>query len=148
MLLAASVWDYRRCRAASMNTKSSGLFTLIRSLGLTDPSVSHPAGLRRSFRLGKKSSWVRRAAPSQRWSTGVNGWNPPPAYREVIPYGRDPEDGHRLVVLVGRYELQKQRGWKHLREGAAERTLGGGSVHSPARPLKQNIWSSLELPLV
>ncbi|TWW72899.1 MAGUK p55 subfamily member 7-like isoform X2 [Takifugu flavidus] len=61
----------------------------------------HIAGLRRSFRLGRKSSWVREAARAKRWSTGVNGSNPPPTYREVIPYRRDPEDGHRLVVLVG-----------------------------------------------
>uniref|UniRef100_H3CR16 Membrane protein, palmitoylated 7b (MAGUK p55 subfamily member 7) n=1 Tax=Tetraodon nigroviridis TaxID=99883 RepID=H3CR16_TETNG len=61
----------------------------------------HIAGLRRSFRLGKKSSRVRRAAGSRRWSAGGNGSNPPPAYREVIPYRRDPGDGRRLVVLVG-----------------------------------------------
>lgn len=83
---------------------------------LTDPSVSHPAGLRRSFRLGRKSSWVREAARAKRWSTGVNGSNPPPTYREVIPYRRDPADGHRLVVLVGGYEQHKQCGWKHLRK--------------------------------
>lgn len=47
---------------------------------------------------------------------GVNGSNPPPTYREVIPYRRDPEDGHRLVVLVGGYEQKKERGWEHLRK--------------------------------
>ncbi|CAF97629.1 unnamed protein product, partial [Tetraodon nigroviridis] len=77
------------------------LATLIFALHLTDSPVSRAAGLRRSFRLGKKSSRVRRAAGSRRWSAGGNGSNPPPAYREVIPYRRDPGDGRRLVVLVG-----------------------------------------------
>ncbi|XP_049453237.1 MAGUK p55 subfamily member 7-like [Epinephelus fuscoguttatus] len=61
----------------------------------------HIAGLRRSFRLGRKSSWTREAARSRRWSTGVHGSFRPPTYIEVIPYHRDPKDRHRLVVLVG-----------------------------------------------
>lgn len=113
-----------RWTAASMNTNRTRgwLQQLVyidlefSATHLTDPSVSHPAGLRRSFRLGRKSSWVREAARAKRWSTGVNGSNPPPTYREVIPYRRDPEDGHRLVVLVGGYEQKKQCGWKHLRK--------------------------------
>ncbi|XP_044076884.1 MAGUK p55 subfamily member 7-like isoform X2 [Siniperca chuatsi] len=59
------------------------------------------AGLRRSFRLGRKSSRAREAAQSRRWSTGVQGSIRPPTYIEVIPYLRDPKGKHRLVVLVG-----------------------------------------------
>ncbi|XP_031721239.1 MAGUK p55 subfamily member 7-like [Anarrhichthys ocellatus] len=61
----------------------------------------HIAGLRRSFRLGTKSSWDREVAQSKRWSTGVRSSIRPPTYKEVIPYHRDPKDRHRLVVLVG-----------------------------------------------
>lgn len=134
--------------AASMNTlkkKKKKAACLRRSgdLHLTDPSVSRPAGFRRSFRLGKKSSWVRQAAGSKRWSTGVNGSNPPPAYREVIPYRRDPEDGARLVVLVGGYELQERRGWKHLWKETAGRTGAACFPHS-----QTELWSSAEVPLV
>uniref|UniRef100_A0A3Q3WY42 Uncharacterized protein n=1 Tax=Mola mola TaxID=94237 RepID=A0A3Q3WY42_MOLML len=63
--------------------------------------VKPPAGLRRSFRLGRKSSWTREAARSRRWSTRVNASVPPPTYKEVVPYHRDPKDRHRLVVLFG-----------------------------------------------
>ncbi|KAI4810122.1 hypothetical protein KUCAC02_018969 [Chaenocephalus aceratus] len=61
----------------------------------------HIAGLRRSFRLGRKSSWAREAARSRSWSTGVHSSVRPPAYKQVTPYHRDPKDPHRLVVLVG-----------------------------------------------
>ncbi|KAM8727766.1 MAGUK p55 subfamily member 7-like [Acanthopagrus schlegelii] len=61
----------------------------------------HIAGLRRSFRLGRKSSRAREAARRRRWSTGVHGPVRPPTYIEVIPYHRDPKERHRLVVLVG-----------------------------------------------
>nr|XP_046265355.1 MAGUK p55 subfamily member 7-like [Scatophagus argus]XP_046265356.1 MAGUK p55 subfamily member 7-like [Scatophagus argus]XP_046265357.1 MAGUK p55 subfamily member 7-like [Scatophagus argus] len=61
----------------------------------------HIAGLRRSFRLGRKSSWAREAARSRRWSTGVHGSIRPPTYIEVIPYHRGPKDRRRLVILVG-----------------------------------------------
>ncbi|XP_073347045.1 MAGUK p55 subfamily member 7-like isoform X2 [Pagrus major] len=61
----------------------------------------HIAGLRRSFRLGRKSSRAKEAARHRRWSTGVHGSIRPPTYIEVIPYHRDPEERHRLVVLVG-----------------------------------------------
>ncbi|XP_047188149.1 MAGUK p55 subfamily member 7-like isoform X2 [Scophthalmus maximus] len=61
----------------------------------------HVAGLRRSFRLGRKSSWAREVAGSRRWSGGVHGSFHPPTYIEVIPYHRDPKDKHRLVILVG-----------------------------------------------
>ncbi|XP_039999535.1 MAGUK p55 subfamily member 7-like isoform X3 [Xiphias gladius] len=61
----------------------------------------HIAGLRRSFRLGRKSSWARDAARSRRWSAGVHGLLRPPTYIVVVPYHRDPKDKHRLVVLVG-----------------------------------------------
>ncbi|XP_047445610.1 MAGUK p55 subfamily member 7-like [Mugil cephalus] len=61
----------------------------------------HIAGLRRSFRLGRKSSLAREAARSRRWSAGLHGSIHPPTYIEVIPYHRHPGDRHRLVVLVG-----------------------------------------------
>eukprot|EP00064_Thunnus_orientalis_P009846 superscaffoldBa00001275_g9872 len=61
----------------------------------------HIAGLRRSFRLGRKSSAAREAARSRRWSSGVHGSICPPTYIEVIPYCKDPKDRHRLVILVG-----------------------------------------------
>ncbi|KAM9719257.1 MAGUK p55 subfamily member 7-like isoform 2-T2 [Menidia menidia] len=61
----------------------------------------HIAGLRRSFRLGRKSSRARRAARCRRWSAEVHGTIRPPTYMEVIPYRRKPKDRHRLVVLVG-----------------------------------------------
>ncbi|XP_071348445.1 MAGUK p55 subfamily member 7-like isoform X2 [Trachinotus anak] len=61
----------------------------------------HIAGLRRSFRLGRKGSRAREAARSRRWSAGVHGSFRPPTYIEAIPYHRDPKDRHRLVVLVG-----------------------------------------------
>ncbi|XP_036939821.1 MAGUK p55 subfamily member 7-like isoform X2 [Acanthopagrus latus] len=60
----------------------------------------HIAGLRRSFRLGRKSSRAREAARRRRWSTGVHGPVRPPTYIEVIPYHRDPKERHRLVILV------------------------------------------------
>ncbi|XP_077360591.1 MAGUK p55 subfamily member 7-like [Festucalex cinctus] len=65
----------------------------------------HIAGLRRSFRLGKKSNWVKEAARSKRWSSGVHeSICPPtylPTYAEVIPYYKDSEERHHLVILVG-----------------------------------------------
>ncbi|KAM3604016.1 uncharacterized protein V6R79_005236 [Siganus canaliculatus] len=61
----------------------------------------HVAGLRRSFRLGRKSNWDREATRPRRWSTEVHGSLQPPTYIEVVPYHRSPEDLRRLVVLVG-----------------------------------------------
>ncbi|XP_058489740.1 MAGUK p55 subfamily member 7-like isoform X1 [Solea solea] len=61
----------------------------------------HIAGLRRSFRLGRKSSWAREAARSRRWSAGAHGPFHPPTYIEVIPYRKDHKDRHRVVALVG-----------------------------------------------
>ncbi|XP_019733479.1 MAGUK p55 subfamily member 7 [Hippocampus comes] len=63
--------------------------------------VKAAAGLRKSFRLGKKSNWVKEAARSKRWSSGVQESICPPTYIEVIPYRQDSEERHRLVVLVG-----------------------------------------------
>uniref|UniRef100_A0A3P9BMF2 MAGUK p55 subfamily member 7 n=1 Tax=Maylandia zebra TaxID=106582 RepID=A0A3P9BMF2_9CICH len=65
------------------------------------PCVSLPAGLRRSFRLGRKSSWAKEAARFRRWSAGVRSSICPPTYIEVIPYHREPKDRHRVVILVG-----------------------------------------------
>ncbi|XP_055359687.1 MAGUK p55 subfamily member 7-like isoform X3 [Betta splendens] len=58
-------------------------------------------GIRRSFRLGKKSSLTTDAAGSRRWSAGMHGSVCPPTYIEVMPYHSPPEDRGRLVVLVG-----------------------------------------------
>uniref|UniRef100_A0A3Q1FHH6 MAGUK p55 subfamily member 7-like n=1 Tax=Acanthochromis polyacanthus TaxID=80966 RepID=A0A3Q1FHH6_9TELE len=63
--------------------------------------VKPPAGLRRSFRLGRKTSWAKEAARFRRWSAGVHGSICPPTYIEVMRYHREPKDRHRLVVLVG-----------------------------------------------
>ncbi|XP_041659539.1 MAGUK p55 subfamily member 7-like [Cheilinus undulatus] len=61
----------------------------------------HIAGLRRSFRLGRKSTWAKEAARSRRWSAVVHSTFTTPTYIEVIPHYRDPTDRHRLVLLVG-----------------------------------------------
>ncbi|CAL9689013.1 unnamed protein product [Knipowitschia caucasica] len=61
----------------------------------------HIAGLRRSFRLGRKGSVAREVARSRRWSTGLHSSIRPPTYIEVIPYHSEPTDRHKLVVLVG-----------------------------------------------
>ncbi|KAK2895619.1 hypothetical protein Q8A73_015107 [Channa argus] len=61
----------------------------------------HIAGLRRSFRLGRKSRWAREATRSRRWSAGVQGSVCTLTYIEVMPYHRSPKDRQRLVVLVG-----------------------------------------------
>uniref|UniRef100_A0A3B4B5Q8 Membrane protein, palmitoylated 7b (MAGUK p55 subfamily member 7) n=1 Tax=Periophthalmus magnuspinnatus TaxID=409849 RepID=A0A3B4B5Q8_9GOBI len=75
---------------------------LQRPRALFKPRTSKaPAGLRRSFRLGRKGSVAREAVRSRRWSAGVHGSIRPPTYVEVIPYHRTPTDKHRLVVLVG-----------------------------------------------
>ncbi|XP_061587471.1 MAGUK p55 subfamily member 7-like [Cololabis saira] len=52
----------------------------------------HVAGLRRSFRLSRRSSRSKDAARVAAC---------PPTYREVVPYHRESKDRHRLVVLVG-----------------------------------------------
>uniref|UniRef100_A0A672H8K7 Membrane protein, palmitoylated 7b (MAGUK p55 subfamily member 7) n=1 Tax=Salarias fasciatus TaxID=181472 RepID=A0A672H8K7_SALFA len=67
----------------------------------SDKKFSSGPGLRRSFRLGRKSSLAREAARSRRWSAGVHGAMCPPTYVEVIPHPREPRDRRRLVVLVG-----------------------------------------------
>ncbi|KAK7945050.1 hypothetical protein WMY93_000778 [Mugilogobius chulae] len=61
----------------------------------------HIAGLRRSFRLGRKGSVARETARSRRWSAGVHSSISPPTYIQVVPYHKAPTDWHRLVVLVG-----------------------------------------------
>ncbi|XP_061151428.1 MAGUK p55 subfamily member 7-like [Syngnathus typhle] len=61
----------------------------------------HIAGLRSSFRLGKKSNWVKEAAQSKRWSSGVHESICPPTYIEVIPSNKDCGQRQQLVVLLG-----------------------------------------------
>ncbi|XP_021175117.2 MAGUK p55 subfamily member 7 isoform X2 [Fundulus heteroclitus] len=61
----------------------------------------HIAGLRRSFRLGRKSSRASKTAKLRRWSSEVHGTICPPTYIEVVPYHKEPKDRHRLIVLVG-----------------------------------------------
>uniref|UniRef100_A0A672YQN0 Membrane protein, palmitoylated 7b (MAGUK p55 subfamily member 7) n=1 Tax=Sphaeramia orbicularis TaxID=375764 RepID=A0A672YQN0_9TELE len=93
---------WQACHLSDQNTRAG----LIPSQQLherqtPDHSVSVAAGLRRSFRLGRKGSQAREAARSRRWSAGVHGSICPPTYIEVIPYHKDPSDRHRLVVMVG-----------------------------------------------
>ncbi|XP_043991372.1 MAGUK p55 subfamily member 7-like isoform X2 [Gambusia affinis] len=59
------------------------------------------AGLRRSFRLGRKSSRARKSAQLRRWSSEIHGAICPRTYVEVVPYHKEPKDRHRLIVLVG-----------------------------------------------
>uniref|UniRef100_A0A3P8U6M8 Membrane protein, palmitoylated 7b (MAGUK p55 subfamily member 7) n=1 Tax=Amphiprion percula TaxID=161767 RepID=A0A3P8U6M8_AMPPE len=80
---------HERCPFVSLQRTTNILF------------ISFPAGLRRSFRLGRKASWATEAARFRRWSTGVHGSICPPTYIEVMRYHREPKDRHRLVVLVG-----------------------------------------------
>ncbi|XP_015233502.1 PREDICTED: MAGUK p55 subfamily member 7-like [Cyprinodon variegatus] len=61
----------------------------------------HIAGLRRSFRLGRKSSRSRKTTQLRRWNSEVHGAICPPTYIEVVPYHKEPNDRHRLIVLVG-----------------------------------------------
>ncbi|XP_007555089.2 MAGUK p55 subfamily member 7-like isoform X2 [Poecilia formosa] len=61
----------------------------------------HIAGLRRSFRLGRKSSRARKPAQLRRWSSETPGAVCPRTYIEVVPYHKEPKDRHRLIVLVG-----------------------------------------------
>ncbi|XP_076732420.1 MAGUK p55 subfamily member 7 isoform X3 [Maylandia zebra] len=69
----------------------------------------HVAGLRRSFRLGRKSSWAKEAARFRRWSAGVRSSICPPTYIEVIPYHREPKDRHRVVILVDTTREKKRQ---------------------------------------
>ncbi|KAM3866063.1 MAGUK p55 subfamily member 7-like [Diretmus argenteus] len=61
----------------------------------------HIAGSRRSFRLGRRGSRGRNATRPRRKSAGMDVSVHTPTYMEVVPYRRDPKDGHRLVLLVG-----------------------------------------------
>uniref|UniRef100_A0A3Q2DF83 Membrane protein, palmitoylated 7b (MAGUK p55 subfamily member 7) n=1 Tax=Cyprinodon variegatus TaxID=28743 RepID=A0A3Q2DF83_CYPVA len=56
---------------------------------------------RRSFRLGRKSSRSRKTTQLRRWNSEVHGAICPPTYIEVVPYHKEPNDRHRLIVLVG-----------------------------------------------
>lgn len=67
-----------------------------------------PAGLRRSFRLSRKSSRTKNASWFWRWSTEVQGVICPHTYREVIPYLREAKDKQRLVILVGEFAYSSQ----------------------------------------
>ncbi|XP_047224539.1 MAGUK p55 subfamily member 7-like isoform X3 [Girardinichthys multiradiatus] len=61
----------------------------------------HIAGLRRSFRLGRKGSRTRKTAQLRRWSSEVHGAISPPTYIEVVLYHKEPKDRPRLIVLIG-----------------------------------------------
>ncbi|CAB1325782.1 unnamed protein product, partial [Coregonus sp. 'balchen'] len=60
----------------------------------------HIAGLRRSFRLGRRGS-RSGSVESKRKSQEMGGVTQTPTYLEVAPYCRDPKEGRRLVLLVG-----------------------------------------------
>uniref|UniRef100_A0A3P9M5I3 Membrane protein, palmitoylated 7b (MAGUK p55 subfamily member 7) n=1 Tax=Oryzias latipes TaxID=8090 RepID=A0A3P9M5I3_ORYLA len=77
-------------------------FMLQRPKPLFKPQRPRPAaGLRRSFRLSRKSSRTKNASWFWRWSTEVHGVLCPHTYREVVPSLRDAKDKHRLVILIG-----------------------------------------------
>uniref|UniRef100_A0A8C8DVX9 MAGUK p55 subfamily member 7 n=1 Tax=Oryzias sinensis TaxID=183150 RepID=A0A8C8DVX9_9TELE len=61
----------------------------------------HIPGLRRSFRLSRKSSRTKNVSWFWRWSTEVHGVLCPHTYREVVPSLREAKDKHRLVILIG-----------------------------------------------
>nr|XP_023833421.1 MAGUK p55 subfamily member 7-like [Salvelinus alpinus] len=60
----------------------------------------HIAGLRRSFRLGRRGG-RSGSVESKRKSQEMGGATQTPTYLEVAPYCRDPKEGRRLVLLVG-----------------------------------------------
>uniref|UniRef100_H2M113 Membrane protein, palmitoylated 7b (MAGUK p55 subfamily member 7) n=1 Tax=Oryzias latipes TaxID=8090 RepID=H2M113_ORYLA len=77
-------------------------FMLQRPKPLFKPQRPRPAaGLRRSFRLSRKSSRTKNASWFWRWSTEVHGVLCPHTYREVVPSLREAKDKHRLVILIG-----------------------------------------------
>ncbi|XP_059915842.1 MAGUK p55 subfamily member 7-like isoform X2 [Gadus macrocephalus] len=57
------------------------------------------AGQRRSFRLGRRGG--HGTDPRRRRAAGLEGLTRAPAYLEVVPYRRGPNDRPRLVLLVG-----------------------------------------------
>uniref|UniRef100_UPI003AAAE590 MAGUK p55 subfamily member 7-like n=1 Tax=Centroberyx gerrardi TaxID=166262 RepID=UPI003AAAE590 len=84
--------------------KSTGdpqTFTLVEDADYGAITGIHIAGLRRSFRLGRRGSRARAAAQSRRRSAGADGSVRTPTYMEVVPYRRETRDRHRLVLLVG-----------------------------------------------
>uniref|UniRef100_A0A8C8D9Z4 Membrane protein, palmitoylated 7b (MAGUK p55 subfamily member 7) n=1 Tax=Oncorhynchus tshawytscha TaxID=74940 RepID=A0A8C8D9Z4_ONCTS len=63
--------------------------------------ISFPAaGLRRSFRLGRRGGRSGNVE-SKRKSQEMGGATQTPTYLEVAPYCRDHKEGRRLVLLVG-----------------------------------------------
>uniref|UniRef100_A0A8C7YVY7 MAGUK p55 subfamily member 7 n=1 Tax=Oryzias sinensis TaxID=183150 RepID=A0A8C7YVY7_9TELE len=77
-------------------------FMLQRPKPLFKPQRPRPAaGLRRSFRLSRKSSRTKNVSWFWRWSTEVHGVLCPHTYREVVPSLREAKDKHRLVILIG-----------------------------------------------
>ncbi|XP_037537899.1 MAGUK p55 subfamily member 7-like [Nematolebias whitei] len=63
----------------------------------------HIAGLRRSFRLGRKGSVATKDVRFRRWSAEALSMINIPTYTEVIPYQKESKDRHRLVVLKIKY---------------------------------------------
>ncbi|XP_056149796.1 MAGUK p55 subfamily member 7-like [Lampris incognitus] len=82
----------------------SPIVLVLHAIGFCPPPakdrVVATAGLRRSFRLGRRGSWSRDAQCRGR-SDGADGLPHIPTYMEVVPYRRTPKDSHRLVLLVG-----------------------------------------------
>ncbi|KAG7227309.1 hypothetical protein INR49_000313, partial [Caranx melampygus] len=56
---------------------------------------------KKEFPTWKKEQQGQRGGSVQEMECRGTRLIPPPTYREVIPYRRDPKDRHRLVVLVG-----------------------------------------------
>ncbi|KAL0966854.1 hypothetical protein UPYG_G00300990 [Umbra pygmaea] len=61
----------------------------------------HIAGLRRSFRLGRRRNGIVEMQQIGWRSEEMGGATQTPTYLEVAPYCRNPEEGYRMVLLVG-----------------------------------------------
>uniref|UniRef100_A0A3P9J0I0 Membrane protein, palmitoylated 7b (MAGUK p55 subfamily member 7) n=1 Tax=Oryzias latipes TaxID=8090 RepID=A0A3P9J0I0_ORYLA len=81
------------------DNKNTDIFNLLFSLFSAEDLCY--TGLRRSFRLSRKSSRTKNASWFWRWSTEVHGVLCPHTYREVVPSLREAKDKHRLVILIG-----------------------------------------------
>uniref|UniRef100_A0A8C7Z0K1 MAGUK p55 subfamily member 7 n=1 Tax=Oryzias sinensis TaxID=183150 RepID=A0A8C7Z0K1_9TELE len=94
-----------QARSAGNDDSRAGLIPskqLQERYGINTPDLYiFQAGLRRSFRLSRKSSRTKNVSWFWRWSTEVHGVLCPHTYREVVPSLREAKDKHRLVILIG-----------------------------------------------
>ncbi|XP_031665527.1 MAGUK p55 subfamily member 7-like [Oncorhynchus kisutch] len=80
--------------------KEEALSTVVEDADYGAITGIHIAGLRRSFRLGRRGSRSGNVE-SKRKSQEMGGATQTPTYLEVAPYCRDHKEGRRLVLLVG-----------------------------------------------